>query len=231
MFKRMLEVGPGGYPALWEPGTYFEENNVQYIAVDAAGIACRPISKLWQDREKYEHLPGVVANLSTLPFRDETFDITVMRSVLGEYTLGRLKAKEGKPAVAFDSPSTFDETFGRGIVEAFRTLKPGGELIVSEEDTPVTSGELSERLSAVGFTAINVTPYDYLVFRDYDASRENIHTHNPYSFHRPSNNWLELRSRYWKTEIVQAMYAPDIISCLAQYYPASSYILTAKKEN
>jgi SAM-dependent methyltransferase len=107
-------------------------------------------------------MDAVFADVSDLPFPDRSFTHVIMRRLFGQYTLS-------------GSGSSTEEKTWKGIDEMFRVLKEGGEIVVSEEDTPASHDRLTESLCSAGFVAIN--SYDSGDFRDPD--------------------WRDQRGRFW----------------------------------
>lgn len=85
---------------------------------------------------------GVIfGNAADLPFEDSSVDVVTMRSIFGQFT--------GKDYRELENLAR------RGLMEAFRVLKPGGIIAVSEENTPWEEASVFAYLNNVGFTVID----------------------------------------------------------------------------
>lgn len=231
MAQRLLEVGSGYNPALQNPGYVFEDDQLQYVAVDANRI-CPPYKVEWKVFKRFEtplHITGALAVMNALPFADETFDHVIMRSVIGEYSLHLLDTTfRGDPDVPnLLSGRSFTETMA-GFTEVHRVLKPGGTLAIAEEDTPADSSRLAGHLRQTGFESPQITPFRADMFTgrftrgSKGSSRHKI---------KPDFAWVHRRSKYWGTTPTRDRYGQDIdfpIHAAEDYY-TSSYLMTCQR--
>ncbi len=215
---RLLEIGPGMRPAVSRPGTIFSGNAVYYSVDALADEEARRISS--EDNI-------VAGRMDALGFLDNSFDIVIMRSVFGEYTLPRIK-NEDKDVRGLFCQVDFTSIVYRGFQELYRTIKPNGRLIVAEEDTPMTSLELDRHLTNAGFEDITITPYSRELFTD--SFRPGDRTYAPKfgKFVHPDPKWIQIRSEFWDSQTDWTFHGWFIDSA-ARYYPTASYLLSAKK--
>lgn len=92
-------------------------------------------------RQKAVEAGIMFGNAADLPFEDGSIDAVTMRSVFGQFT--------SKDYRELDNIRWF------GLMEAFRVLKPGGIIAVSEENTPWDEDDVFRCLNAVGFAVID----------------------------------------------------------------------------
>ena len=109
---RVVEIGYGGKPACCEGGSLFENPHVVYDGIDLP-VESNPWGKHFPDDERSRFIVG---DFSHLPYPDESVDYVVLRSVLGQ----RKNVLNSR----------------LGILEAARVLRVGGQLVISEENTP-----------------------------------------------------------------------------------------------
>lgn len=133
---RVLEIGRGGRPADKLGGTLFQGDNIQYVGIDLP----QEIQSHWDTTNM------IGANAAHMPFRDDSFDYILMRSIFGQYTSDL-------------AVSDIDDIRTWGMCEAFRVLKPGGTIAISEENTPWYIQYVESYLKDVGF---KVTDYAQL---------------------------------------------------------------------
>jgi ubiquinone/menaquinone biosynthesis C-methylase UbiE len=133
----ILEIGCGNYPAINSGGELFTSNTVNYVAAD---IPSWYVSQD-VDPEQKPKTPFVFANAAHLPFRDETFDYILMKSVFGQF--------EDKETV-----SDLDDIRTWGMMEVYRTLRPGGHFVVAEEVTPWEDSYIESYMQDIGLEPI-----------------------------------------------------------------------------
>ena len=225
---KMLEVGPGSNNALWAPGTIFAEETVEYIGLDSRAM---PKKTTTLSRPETT-LPGIHAALHEADLPDDSFDIILMKSVLGDYTLPLLKRTDTSidPVGIYSESTTFNQTFIEGLAAVFRALRSSGLLVISEEDTPLPASKLLQRLAGIGFTDIELTPYLKRSFlptpsRGPYAPR----TGSMDKFIDPDEAWFNLRNKYWETRTEDILGKKWIVNAVAHRYPTTAYIATATK--
>jgi hypothetical protein len=99
------------------------------------------------------------------------------------------------------SRQTYRNTM-QGFRDVLRVLEPGGELVISEEDSPANCLQLATQLADVGFNDITITPYNSHHFitefgRYIEYSPWNYNTSNNPQFTHADQSWLALRGAYW----------------------------------
>lgn len=161
---RVLEIGRGGRPANELGGAIFEGGNVQYVGID--------LPKEFQSGWEKSDLAG--ANVAHIPFREDSFDHIVMRSIFGQFT-------------GDEPPSDIEDVRMWGMYEAFRVLKPGGIIAVSEENTPWYIQYVESYLKEAGF---KVADYAELT-QEYDDTTED-------------NKYRKLRSQFYNNRPTMA---------------------------
>ncbi len=148
---RVLEFGfqKHKFAAVNTGGSLFLAGNFQYWGLELPGVLKKEKEKLEStESEQIKYIPGDAAMLD---FQDDFFDVVLMRSVFGQFT-DRPQAWESYP-----------ENVWAGIHEAFRVLKPGGKIVVSEENTPYDIGKIEIALRRAGFI-----PVEYAILDDWD---------------------------------------------------------------
>jgi hypothetical protein len=237
MPNRLLEIGAGSRPAIQNPGWLLGAPEVEYFAVDYNGLSRVVEYDKRLDPADAEHTyygTACRAAMDQLPFRDESFRHVIMKNVIGEYSLGLLKGKD---------PHTPDNMSNRsyasalqGFHDILRVLEPGGEVVVSEEDTPADCLQLASHVSAAGFTDVAITPYSpewfSMKFGEFRGPERSFSAYGP-RFTHTSLGWLNLRGAYWSTTPKLDKYGCEtmlgMVSDVAEDYWRSSYILTAAK--
>lgn len=136
----VLEIGMGLCPAKKEAGDIFRQPDVQYFGADLEPSALRGVA-------------CVAADAALLPFRDESMDLVMMRSVFGQFP-----EKNSEMLKLFgEDPRSVIKFTVYGLAEIFRVLKAGGELVVSEENTPMSVGAVASYVEQAGLTIKDVT--------------------------------------------------------------------------
>ncbi len=237
MAEQVLEVGPGWCNALWEPGTTFstsysheyetEVAEIDYVGLDIRGMPGR--TKFMQKEPVF--LPGVRSALHEAPFPDDSFDLVLMQSVLGDYSIRLADGFSESEATGIYSTLTFDVTFIDGLAKVFDLLKSQGRLVISEEDTPVSSRRVVERLAQIGFTGMHITPFSQASFTDrYVWQKSRVNYHTPLRHTQPDEDWMRARGAYWRTELLgDDSYLGQQVNSAAQNYPDTAYVLAAYK--
>lgn len=148
---RLLEIGFENHKsaAVNTGGKLFSAGGFQYWGIELPGVLKKEKEKLAStESERVKYMPGDAAMLD---FEDDFFDVVLMRSVFGQFT-DRPQAWESYP-----------ENVWAGVHEAFRVLKPGGKIVVSEENTPYDIGKIEITLRRAGFI-----PIEYAMLDDWD---------------------------------------------------------------
>ena len=127
--QRILEVGFGTKPAFKHGGTLFSNSDLEYAGIEFLPGLCQFEGTL-------------AASIGHIPFKDNTFDYVMMRSVFGMF-----KDLPHYPPEPFD----FEEVADDGMRESFRVLKPGGQIAILEENTPWNIRYVKAYLERVGF--------------------------------------------------------------------------------
>lgn len=127
--QRILEVGFGTSPAFKHKGTLFHNPNLQYTGIEFLPELCQFDSTL-------------AASIGHLPFKDNTFDYVMMRSVFGMFKDSPLYSPK---------PFNFEEVADNGMKDSFRVIKPGGQIAILEENTPWKIEYVKAYLERVGF--------------------------------------------------------------------------------
>jgi SAM-dependent methyltransferase len=161
---KVLELGNGGWPASKMGGSIFDDHNADYVGIDLPKEA----------RSYWDKSSLTGANSAHMPFRDDSFDYIVMRSIFGQFT-GR------------ETPSDIEDVRMWGMYEAFRVLKPGGIIAVSEENTPWYIQYVESYLKEAGF---KVTDYAQLT-QEYDDTPDD-------------NKYRKLRSQFYNNRPTMA---------------------------
>ncbi len=126
---RVLEIGSGILPANTQGGTLFARDNIDYVGIEV------------RNHRNKKNQNVLYANAAHMPFADDAFDYILMRSIFGQFT-------------GFFPVSHKDDICRWGMYESFRVLKPGGTMVISEENTPWKREEVSESLMDAGFSII-----------------------------------------------------------------------------
>ena len=144
----VLEIGYGSDPALKE-GSLFTQPDVNYIGLEL------PLSfrGSFVYKKNASEFSAVEASADAMPFPNECFDYVLMRSVYGQF--------KSQPAIV--------NAVRMGIYECMRVLKPGGKIVISEENTPRDQHYIGCELRAAGFV-IEATAY--MADGDWSDTRE-----------------------------------------------------------
>src|SRR3989344_3468666 len=132
---RVLEIGMGSSPAVERGGKLFEQSNLEYVGIDLPGTM-----SFWhreRTASRYPNIDAAEANAAAMPFRSEVFDVIFIRSVFGQFT---------GPSLA-----ELENVIQFGMMEAYRVLKPGAEIVIVEENTPWDARYVEHYLCGVGF--------------------------------------------------------------------------------
>ena len=159
---QVLEVGCG--PQFkWANycGGLLFQSNVEYTGID-------PGMEFMGPAIQGGEAEAIAADCKDMPFEDRTFDVVMMRSFFGQFTVSRLLH-------GLNGAKT------TGLMEAYRVLKPGGEIVVAEENTPWDARAVEEFLSHRGF---QVTAFEYM--SEWHWTEVD-----------PDSPWLKLRSKYY----------------------------------
>jgi|GEM_PF-3173154 len=164
---RILEIGPGNNPAIFEPGSILQEADVEYFSLELIPENSESWMADYESEPWQRYLGSLsIGNCADMPYADQCFSHVIMRSVFGEPTDQRAyPGRKHKDKFA-------------GLQEAFRVLEADGEIVITEENTPPKPKQLTKlgwTLLAAGFEDVTVYPCQDL--------------HNPY--------WLNIRTQYW----------------------------------
>lgn len=165
---QVLEVGCG--PQFkWANycGGLLFQSNVEYTGID-------PGMEFMGPAIQGGEAEAIAADCKDMPFEDRTFDVVMMRSFFGQFTVSRLlHGLHGATTT--------------GLMETYRVLKPGGEIVVAEENTPWDARAVEEFLSHRGF---RVTAFEYM--SEFHWTEVN-----------PDSPWLKLRRKYYNDNPTQ----------------------------
>jgi hypothetical protein len=231
MTNRLLEIGAGAYPAIQNPGWLFDQEPIDYFAIDANGVSRikKPNWGIFADGYRHEiYDTACLGRMNKLPFRNETFRRVIMKSVIGEFSIGLLDDSDPYRAEGMNG-QTFADTIG-GFKDVLRILEPGGHLVVSEEDTPADCLQLGSHLSQAGFSDIEITPYSQhfrMEFRRYYPNYSRVESED--KFTTATAQWRDLRGGYWALESKGSCVQEVSVNDVAEAFYQSSYILTATK--
>lgn len=131
----ILEVGAGFCPSpTYKDAQLFSGvGDVRYVALDL------PV-ELFDKYKKYE-TPAIAANANAIPIADGSFDLALMKSVFGQFTGSRRL-------------TSIEDIRTWGMMELARVLKPGGQLLVFEENTPWYPKYIESYGTDVGFEVV-----------------------------------------------------------------------------
>lgn len=137
--QTILEIGHGSIPAVSHGGgSIFQTGNARYYGIDL------PFEYNGRKRKKNEeegnNIVFVVGDAAALPFQDNTMNTVLMRSVFGQFT-----------ERAGNAPYHLENIRSGALFESFRVLKPGGQLIIFEENTPEQKGLVESWVQYAGF--------------------------------------------------------------------------------
>ncbi len=234
MPNRLLEIGAGDNPAIQNPGTIFSAEDIDYLAIDAKRISTMVVYDRYEPLSNEYYDTACIGAMSALPYKNEAFRRVIMKSVIGEYSLSFLRTKDPQTQ-GIRSRQTLAETL-EGFSEVFRVLEPGGQVVISEEDTPADHTQLVRRLSKVGFSGLTTIPYNQRLFQPglgrYDQRSDIFPTWDmpEPSFSHADQNWLNARGTYWGLRNRNDPLARlGRVNHVAENYYEHSYILTACK--
>lgn len=162
---RILEIGSGTMPATEQGGTLFQQKNVDYIGIEV------------RNHRNGKRKDVLYANAAQMPFADDSFDYILMRSIFGQFT-------------GFFPVSHQDDIQKWGMDESFRVLKPGGRIVISEENTPWSKDKVIESLSEAGFSIESLAKSEK---RYADTSEDDLYRklRDPFFKTTPTNDGLD----------------------------------------
>jgi ubiquinone/menaquinone biosynthesis C-methylase UbiE len=161
---RVLEIGCGGLRsrlAKYSGGLLFQSPATEYIGIDPAVAALGPAYS-WKDAKV------LAADCTDMPFEDRTIDVAMMRNFFGQCT-------------DYNMLDRFHDVAQKGLREAYRVLKPGGEVVVAEECTPWDAHDIEDQLTGSGF---QVSAFESMSEDHWDQVS-------------PDSPWLRLRGKYY----------------------------------
>jgi ubiquinone/menaquinone biosynthesis C-methylase UbiE len=169
---RVLEIGCSSSRLKWARycgGLLFENASLEYVGID-------PVVETLgsQSRKSNEDVEVLPADCQDMPFEDRTFDVVMMRSLFGQCT----------------DNDMLHHLYGltrMGLMETYRVLKPGGEVVVTEENTPWDAHDIEALLTGRGF---RVDEFEYM---------SELHWTNV----NPNSPWLQLRRKYYGDDPTQ----------------------------
>lgn len=192
---RVLEIGCGkpDKAAVNTGGELFKNPNLHYVGID-----------LPQQFEKYSIPDEETESTSescirsframdsaALQFPDDSFDLVLVRSMFGQFRDDKRLLRSTRHHAEL------------GLYEAFRVLKPGGRIVIAEENTPEDIDDVEIDLRNSGFE-----PLDYAFMK------------TRYGKKVPNDKWLNLRKEFYNDMPVQPRPDP---------YLGTPYILIARK--
>lgn len=135
MALNVLEIGYGSSirSAALSDGDVFNDSGVSYFGVDL------PRERGDVKPEHFETIKPVEAHWAALPYADESFGAVAMRSCFGQFR---------------DAPTGWVSkiwSVGFGLLEVARVLEPGGQLFISEENTPQDPDKVVLDVMQAGF--------------------------------------------------------------------------------
>ena len=130
----VLEIGYGDVPAVAE-GSLFKNPDVNHIGIELPKIFEGCFKRYKRFGIHDVGFPELEANMSMLPFRDESFDYVLMRSVYGQ----------------FGSRHEITDSVRHGMKEVIRVLKPEAQVVIAEENTPSGREYIECELESNGF--------------------------------------------------------------------------------
>jgi ubiquinone/menaquinone biosynthesis C-methylase UbiE len=164
---RVLEIGCGGVVsklAKYSGGLLFQSPSVEYVGVDPVIEVYGPAAS-----QRTDGIELIAADCTDLPLESESFDVVMMRSFFGQFLDSHMR--RGLHGATH-----------MGLMEAYRVLRPGGEIVVAEENTPWDARRVEHLLGRRGF---RVSAFKRMS--------------EPYRWTEvnPDNPWLRLRSQYY----------------------------------
>lgn len=140
MPTKILEIGYGrsSSSAVKSNGEIFRDSKTHYFGMDL------PQGTNRVNRDDLQTIRPVEAHWAALPYRNSAFGAVIMRSCFGQYK---------------DRPQNWRSPIASAeyaLYEAIRVLEPGGELFISEENTPEDLYMLLPGILRAGFDIIAV---------------------------------------------------------------------------
>lgn len=168
---RVLEVGCGGVQRAWARycgGLLFDDPSVEYVGIDPVVEVLGPAARVTNEAVV---LP---VDCQDMPFDDGVFDVVMMRSLFGQCTDD-------------DMLHRLHGLAHMGLMEAYRVLKPGGDIVVAEENTPFDAHVIERLLTGLGFA---VDAFAYM-------------SEPHWTKVNPDSPWLRLRRAYYADDPLQ----------------------------
>jgi SAM-dependent methyltransferase len=142
----ILEIGAGRNPAILIPGFDLSQQGVRFDAVD---LNPDVVATAQRDQfELYAKFGGTLlqGNCAKIEVDSGTYSHILMKNVFGEYTHPSDRRV-----------SNIEEVY-KGIPEASRLLRPGGEIVIAEENTPLNPTGIAQALLGNGFEDVSLYP-------------------------------------------------------------------------
>lgn len=161
----ILEVGANSWPSPAEGNgrIYSGEGDIHYVALDLP-------SQLVNLRGGAYESPAVGANMNAIPLADASVDVCIMRSVFGQLTGSYLV-------------TNIEDIRTWGMMELARVLKPGGQVLIFEENTPWYKDYIESYGRSVGFEVA-----------------ETIYKFSAMDQQKPFERWGQVRQYFYNPE-------------------------------